>query len=181
LFNEVCLETIPWDRRPASGAAFAGTRKSADYMISKESSASPKARCWRHFRFSVESFSLLDFELTRTQNSRPPAAMLQDPPPPVTSKVDLLRRLDAIEPSMRKLGVRRLGLFGSFRHDQATPESDIDLYVEFAPGEATFDHYMDLGFLCEDWCGRRVELITPNSLSPHLGQHILEDIEYVLG
>jgi predicted nucleotidyltransferase len=101
--------------------------------------------------------------------------------PPVTSKADLLRRLTAIESAIRELGVRRLGLFGSFRRDQQTADSDVDLYVEFAPGEATFDHFMDLGFLCEDQCGRRVEIVTPNSLSPHLGPHILKDLEYVLG
>jgi uncharacterized protein len=73
------------------------------------------------------------------------------------------------------------GLFGSFRRGQPTPDSDVDLYVEFAPGEATFDHFMDIGFFCEDLCGRRVEIVTPNSLSPRLGPHILKDIEYVLG
>jgi predicted nucleotidyltransferase len=89
--------------------------------------------------------------------------------------------LGANEPSLRSLGVQRLGLFGSFRRGQQTRDSDIDLYVEFAPGEATFDHLMDLGFFCEDLCGRRVEIVTPNSLSPHLGPHILKDVEYVLG
>jgi predicted nucleotidyltransferase len=107
--------------------------------------------------------------------------MSTNPQPPVTSKADLLRRLAAIEPRIRELGVRRLGLFGSFRHDTATGGSDVDLYVEFMPGEATFDHFMDLSFLCEDSCGRRVEIVTPNSLSPHLGAHILKDLEYVLG
>jgi uncharacterized protein len=77
--------------------------------------------------------------------------------------------------------VRRLGLFGSFRRDSPAPESDIDLYVEFAPGEVTFDHFMDLGFHREDSCGRRVESVTPNSPSPDLGEHIPEDIGYVLG
>ena len=100
--------------------------------------------------------------------------------PPVSTKAELVRLLSANEPSLRGLGVSRLGLFGSFRHGQPTPDSDVDLYVEFAAGEATFDHYMDLGFLCEDLCGRRVEIVTPNSLSPYLGPHILKDIEYVL-
>jgi uncharacterized protein len=104
-----------------------------------------------------------------------------DPQPPVASKADLLARLTALAPTIRGLGVRRLGLFGSFRHDRPTPDSDVDLYVEFTPGEATFDHFMDLSFLCEERCGRRVEIVTPNSLSPYLGPSILKDIEYVLG
>lgn len=114
----------------------------------------------------------------RTQG--PSRDELQDATP-VSTKAGLVRLLGANETSLRSLGVRRLGLFGSFRRDQPTPDSDVDLYVEFAPGEATFDHFMDLGFLCEDLCGRRVEIVTPNSLSPYLGPHILKDIEYVLG
>ncbi|SDW09860.1 nucleotidyltransferase family protein [Thiocapsa roseopersicina] len=100
---------------------------------------------------------------------------------PVTSKGDLIHRLSINEPSLRRFGVQRLGLFGSFRHNRPTPSSDVDLYVEFIPGQATFDHFMDLSFYCESMLGRRVEIITPHSLSPHLGPHILRDIEYVLG
>jgi predicted nucleotidyltransferase len=62
-----------------------------------------------------------------------------------------------LAPAIRGLGVRRLGLVGSFRHDRPTPDSDVDLYVELVPGEATFDHFVDLSFLCEDRCGRRIE------------------------
>lgn len=101
--------------------------------------------------------------------------------PPVSTKAELVRLFGANEALLRSLGVQRLGLFGSFRRGEPGPDSDVDLYVEFAPGEATFDHFMDLGFLCEDLCGRRVDIVTPNSLSPYLGPHILKDIEYVLG
>ena len=100
---------------------------------------------------------------------------------PVSTKGDLVALLSVNEPSLRGFGVQRLGLFGSFRRDQPTSESDVDLYVEFAPGHATFDHFMDLSFFCEALFGRRVEIVTPNSLSPHLGPHILRDLEYVLG
>lgn len=100
---------------------------------------------------------------------------------PVSTKGELVRLLSVNERSLRDFGVQRLGLFGSFRHDQPTPESDVDLYVEFAPGQATFDHFMDLSFFCEAMLRRRVEIVTPNSLSPHLGPRILRDVEYVLG
>lgn len=100
---------------------------------------------------------------------------------PVSTKGDLVRLLSSNEPLLRGFGVQRLGLFGSFRRNQPTPASDVDLYVEFAPGQATFDHFMDLSFFCESLFGRPVEIVTPNSLSPHLGSHILRDVEYVLG
>ncbi len=36
--------------------------------------------------------------------------------------------------------------FGSFRRGQMTPESDVDLLVEFQPGMKSFDIFMDLCF-----------------------------------
>lgn len=77
------------------------------------------------------------------------------------------------------MGVVSLSLFGSFVRDEAGAESDVDLLVEFAPGAKTFDHFMDLAFLLEDLLGRTVELVTPESLSPYIGNHILDEAENV--
>ena len=51
--------------------------------------------------------------------------------------------------------------------------------VEFEVGRKTFDAFMKLAFLLEDLFDRRVELITPESLSPYISPHILNEIEYV--
>lgn len=98
---------------------------------------------------------------------------------PVQTKQDLIGRLHHHRDDLRRLGVRRLGVFGSFQRDAANDESDVDLLVEFAPGEKSFDHFMALSFLLEEELGRSVELVTREALSPHLGPHILDDIEYV--
>jgi len=37
---------------------------------------------------------------------------------------------------------------------------------------------MDLAFFLEDIFGRKVVLLTPESLSPHLGPKILAEVEY---
>ncbi len=88
-------------------------------------------------------------------------------------------RLRQHQAKLRELGVSRLGLFGSFRHDRQTADSDVDLMVEFASQKKTFSNYMALSFLLEDIFQRPVELLTEESLSPHIGPHILEDVEYV--
>ena len=36
-----------------------------------------------------------------------------------------------------------------------------------------------LAFLLEDLFGRRVDLVTTEALSPHIGPHILREVEYV--
>ncbi|MEL7329393.1 MAG: nucleotidyltransferase, partial [Cyanobacteria bacterium J06559_1] len=43
----------------------------------------------------------------------------------------------------------------------------------------TFDNYMNLAFRLEDLFGRDVDLVTVESLSPHIGPHILAEVEYV--
>lgn len=97
----------------------------------------------------------------------------------VQTKHDLIERLQRHRDDLRRLGVRRLGIFGSFRREEPRPESDVDLLVEFAEGKKSFDHYMALSFLLEDELGRPVELITPEALSPYIGPHILGEVEYV--
>ena len=79
---------------------------------------------------------------------------------------------------IKALGVKRLGLFGSFVHSRQRGKSDVDLLVEFEPDQKSFDHFMELSFSLEDLLQRRVELVTPEALSPHIGPHILSEVEY---
>lgn len=74
--------------------------------------------------------------------------------------------------------MKRLGLFGSFKRDTPTVDSDIDFLVEFEVGQKTFDNFIQLAFLLEDLLQRRVELVTQESLSPYIGPRILAEIEY---
>jgi predicted nucleotidyltransferase len=63
--------------------------------------------------------------------------------------------------------------------DTALPASDIDLLVEFEPGKKTFDNFMNLSFYLEELLGRKVDILTPQSLSKYIGPHILREAEYV--
>ena len=81
--------------------------------------------------------------------------------------------------ALSEFGVKRCGVFGSFVRDQPTSTSDVDILVEFESGKKTFDNYIHLAFFLEDLLGRPVDLITPESLSPHIGPHILREVEYV--
>jgi hypothetical protein len=76
-------------------------------------------------------------------------------------------------------GVNKLGLFGSFAKGSFTETSDIDLLVEFKPEEKTFDNFMNLSFFLEELFGRKVELVTPQSLSKFIGPYILKEVENV--
>ncbi|MDT8424267.1 MAG: nucleotidyltransferase family protein [Desulfuromonadales bacterium] len=79
---------------------------------------------------------------------------------------------------LSQLGVRKIGLFGSQSRGEATMESDIDLLVEFVPGEKNYDNYIELCFFLEDLFKRKIDLLTTESLSPHIKERILREVQY---
>ena len=95
------------------------------------------------------------------------------------TKRDVRERLLRDRAAIEELGVRKLGLFGSFARGDQGPGSDVDLLVEFEPEKKTFDNFTGLSFLLEEALQRRVELVTPESLSPYIGPRILREVEYV--
>jgi len=97
----------------------------------------------------------------------------------VETKERILFILQEHNEQIKALGVRRLGLFGSFARAQQDEDSDVDVLVEFMPGRKGFDNFIQLVFLLEELFGRRVELVTAESLSPYIGPHILREIEDV--
>jgi predicted nucleotidyltransferase len=82
----------------------------------------------------------------------------------------------------RSNGVRTLRLFGSFLHGDARPDSDVDLLVEFEPGQRVglFDlARMELDL--SDLVGRKVDLRTPNELSRYFRGEVLEEARGLYG
>ena len=73
--------------------------------------------------------------------------------------------------------IRRLALFGSFIHGDFTPESDLDVLVEFerghVPGLDFFRMQEDLSKLFD----RQVDLNTPQFLSPYFRKRVLREAE----
>ncbi len=100
---------------------------------------------------------------------------------PARGRQEVWERLQAAEETIRALGVERLALFGSFARDEARPDSDVDILVEFADDRKTFDAFLDLAELLEEILDRKVELVTVESLSPYIGPRILAEAEDVVG
>ncbi len=98
----------------------------------------------------------------------------------VQTRAEIVRILQKHQAQVQSLGVKRLGLFGSFVREDARPESDVDFWVEFEPGQKTFDNFMGLVFLLEELLQRPVELVTPESVSPYIRPYIESELEYVL-
>ncbi len=47
---------------------------------------------------------------------------------------DVISRLKSVEPQLRALGVAGLYIFGSYARNEAGPDSDVDVFIDRAPG-----------------------------------------------
>jgi predicted nucleotidyltransferase len=80
----------------------------------------------------------------------------------------------------RRYGVKKLSLFGSAARNEMTPESDIDLMVEFAPDSKT--SLFDLPPMQEElsalFANRKVDIATPQILeNPFRRKAIAPDLK----
>jgi predicted nucleotidyltransferase len=89
---------------------------------------------------------------------------------------------EAITDFCRRHGIRRLAFFGSVLRDDFTPESDVDVLVEFVP-DRTPGLITLAGYQIElsDLLGRSVDMHTPGSLSRYFREEVLAEAkdEYV--
>lgn len=95
------------------------------------------------------------------------------------NKEVILQTLASHKKELSEFGVEKIGLFGSFVSDEFSSDSDIDLLVDIRKEKKTFKNFMALSFFLEDLFDRKVEVITRESLSPYIGPHILNSVEYV--
>jgi predicted nucleotidyltransferase len=73
----------------------------------------------------------------------------------------------------RRHGIQRLSLFGSILGDDFGPDSDIDVLVEFPPGQTP--SLLELGGMqveLSEVFEREVDLKTPGFLSPRIRQQV---------
>lgn len=94
------------------------------------------------------------------------------------TKQEIIHKLEQNRDFLRSHGVKKIGVFGSYSRGFQHSESDIDLLIEFERGKKTFDNFMTLVFFLEDLLEHKVELVTKESLSPHIGPYILKETEY---
>ena len=93
----------------------------------------------------------------------------------------LSRRLKINRPELngfcRINHIQKLSLFGSVLRDDFKPESDIDVLVEFRPGKTP--GFLKLAGMEEELSGiiggRKVDLRTPQDLSPHLRGRVMAE------
>ena len=84
---------------------------------------------------------------------------------------------EELEAICRRRAVKRLALFGSVLRDDFSPDSDVDVLIEFRDDFEGKQIYRIFDELEELFGGRRVDLVDPKQLSPRLKRYVLENVE----
>lgn len=100
---------------------------------------------------------------------RPPTAALRSLP--ISS--------EEIADFCRKHHIRKLALFGSFLRGDYGPDSDVDLLVEFEPGQRLGFAFFGIQDELSDLLGRKVDLNTPQSLSRYFRDDVVQNAEVI--
>lgn len=92
---------------------------------------------------------------------------------------EILKSLQKDQAALRRMGVRRIGLFGSVVRGEARKDSDLDFVVELE--RVSFDGYMDLKFHLEDRFRKKIDLVLSHMIKPALRRRIHGETIYVPG
>jgi predicted nucleotidyltransferase len=93
--------------------------------------------------------------------------------------VDVEELSGRMMPILRRFGVRRASIFGSLARGEGSEGSDVDVLVELEPGRSLLD-LAGLKVELEEALGRRVDVLTYDSLHPLLRDRVLKEQKPIL-
>lgn len=80
---------------------------------------------------------------------------------------------------LRRYGVKKMGLFGSYVKGWQKEDSDIDILVE-VEGISLLD-FVALELKLSEILGRKIDLVSIKALKPYIKPYILKEVEYIEG
>ena len=72
---------------------------------------------------------------------------------------------------LKKHGIKKAGIFGSYVRGEQDEKSDIDIIIE--PNKGMGLEFVEVALELEKALGKKVDLLTYNSISPYLKEYIL--------
>jgi|SRR3989344_517496 len=87
----------------------------------------------------------------------------------------ILDELERRKKDIRKYGVKKIGLFGSYLKDEQKKKSDIDFLIEFR--KINSDNFFSLLFLLKKMFGREIDLVDIKNLRPELN-YVKKEAKY---
>jgi uncharacterized protein len=95
------------------------------------------------------------------------------------SQEQVLSTLQQNRETIRRLGVARLGLFGSCARGDVAAPNDLDFVVELKI--KSFDTYMELKFFLEDLFDCPIDLVLQDTIKARLRPQIMKELIDVPG
>lgn len=83
-------------------------------------------------------------------------------------------------PILKRHDVKRAAIFGSFARGESKARSDIDFLIEYKSKNKSLFDLVDLKSELEDILGRKVDIITYNSICWRIREQILEEQVVIL-
>ena len=99
----------------------------------------------------------------------------------VMNRNEIVERIRKRADNIRAEGATALYLFGSVARNEATVDSDIDIFVDYDPkSRFSLMNLSGIRLIVMDEVGREVDITTRDSLHPRLEQRILAEAVRIL-
>ena len=86
--------------------------------------------------------------------------------------------IDAIIAKLKQYSPIKIAVFGSFARGDDTPESDIDILVDFNK-RVTFLELVGIEIELSELIGKKVELISERAINPKIKKYIENDLQII--
>lgn len=86
---------------------------------------------------------------------------------------------DVLRDFCHRNNIQRFAIFGSALRSDFTPESDIDILIEFVPGKVPGWDFFALQDELSEIIGRKVDLNTSQCLSPYFRDEVLTEAQVI--
>lgn len=85
-----------------------------------------------------------------------------------------------VVPILRRHAIKRASIFGSFARGDAKAKSDVDFLIEYKTKDKSLFDLVNLKLELEETLGRKVDIITYNSIYWRLREQILKEQVVIL-
>ena len=79
---------------------------------------------------------------------------------------------------VNKYHISEIGVFGSCIRNEQTPQSDIDILVDFSSPISLFE-FIDMEEELSKLLNMKVDLVARKALKPYIGKYILKEVQMV--
>ena len=83
------------------------------------------------------------------------------------------------KPTLAKYHIKSIGVFGSFVRGEQRKRSDVDILVDFENEDMDLFTFIELKNYLSSLLGRKVDLVMKDSLKPHIGKRIMDEVIYL--